>query len=629
MYLFRRTLLALMLLTVWSSLQAQPVANFSVGSNNVCSGSAIKFTNSSTGNNLTYQWTFNCPNANSTEKDPTHIFTNTAGADVANCLVTLLVTDQSGLQDSKTMTITVRSNPPKPLLGSTELDGIFFEHCDTIFDLTINNLSENTPHYNVVYDIDWGDGNKLENTSFDAPIAHQYYNNGKLGTDTLWIVAEAANGCTDSSYYYVALSGQPVINFNRETSYAACAAKTESIQLTSNQAVSPRTIYKWDMGDGSPIQTWTADQVGDTMIYTYNYPSCGRADTLPSGEVITDRYIIYLTASNKCGFDLVVPGTVQVFGAPYVNFEIKGDSLYLDSTVNAYRSCELDTFWFINTSASGYGGNYEQGIFCEYEDTVKWHIKATALSDLDTTIEYYCNNEEACQDSFFLIIDKKGTYEVTLVQSNHCDSAKATRILMLGEPPKVDFDIAEDIECYPATVRFVNESDPDIIRYFWDFGDGRQNDSIAALRDPEYLFYEKGEYEVTLQARDPYCWNNADTILVLEKLCQNLYVPNAFIPDSYEEKFRVFKPVASNLVDYQIEIFNTYGQRLWQSTAIEDGRPKDGWNGTYNGQPCPQDTYIWKIEAKIDDGTPGGRTWAGQKNAAGKTKTTGILNLIR
>jgi large repetitive protein len=66
---------------------------------------------------------------------------------------------------------------------------------------------------------------------------------------------------------------------------------------------------------------------------------------------------------------------------------------------------------------------------------------------------------------------------------------------------------------------------------------------------------------------------------------------------------------------------------MWTSTALDsEGRPLEGWDGTYNGSPMPQGTYMWKINALFIDNSP----WTGNDiGVSGDGKTIGSVSLIR
>jgi hypothetical protein len=56
------------------------------------------------------------------------------------------------------------------------------------------------------------------------------------------------------------------------------------------------------------------------------------------------------------------------------------------------------------------------------------------------------------------------------------------------------------------------------------------------------------------------------------------------------------------------------------------GEPAIGWNGKdMEGNPMPQDTYVWRVDATFLDGA----IWLGKTYENGTTKKYGTVTLIR
>ena len=73
-------------------------------------------------------------------------------------------------------------------------------------------------------------------------------------------------------------------------------------------------------------------------------------------------------------------------------------------------------------------------------------------------------------------------------------------------------------------------------------------------------------------------------------------------------------------------IINERGNVVFRSNKLDDdGSPLEGWDGTTGGEPMPPGNYMWKINAKFQDGTQ----WNGNNIGDGNTKTFGRLLLIR
>lgn len=68
-----------------------------------------------------------------------------------------------------------------------------------------------------------------------------------------------------------------------------------------------------------------------------------------------------------------------------------------------------------------------------------------------------------------------------------------------------------------------------------------------------------------------------------------MYLPNAFRPVGLND---VFKPVTVGFggSNYLFQIYNRWGQLIFESTDHQVG-----WNGTYNGEPAQQGTYVYLL----------------------------------
>ena len=72
----------------------------------------------------------------------------------------------------------------------------------------------------------------------------------------------------------------------------------------------------------------------------------------------------------------------------------------------------------------------------------------------------------------------------------------------------------------------------------------------------------------------------------------SLYSPNAFSPDG-DGINDFFNISGQKIEDFQIEIFNRWGQMVNKSFDLNDG-----WDGTFNGKKLPTGTYVYKIKTR-------------------------------
>lgn len=104
-----------------------------------------------------------------------------------------------------------------------------------------------------------------------------------------------------------------------------------------------------------------------------------------------------------------------------------------------------------------------------------------------------------------------------------------------------------------------------------------------------------------------------------------MYVPNSFIPGGTSTQLQKFMAIGSGIKSWHMSVFNKWGQVLWETTQLNDGKPVEGWDGTHKGTPQPQGIYFWKIDIEFINGTE----WKGMTYDSSPPKRTGSIYLIR
>ena len=108
----------------------------------------------------------------------------------------------------------------------------------------------------------------------------------------------------------------------------------------------------------------------------------------------------------------------------------------------------------------------------------------------------------------------------------------------------------------------------------------------------------------------------------------NLIVPNFLYPSDPSSGASEFLPKGKSLETYKLQIFDKFGNLLWETTSIDTTQgkfsPDVGWDGTSLNGDLPQGTYIWRIEATYKDGEP----WLGVMYN-GKLRKSGFITLVR
>ena len=112
--------------------------------------------------------------------------------------------------------------------------------------------------------------------------------------------------------------------------------------------------------------------------------------------------------------------------------------------------------------------------------------------------------------------------------------------------------------------------------------------------EPKHLFNRLGVYDISLVAIGKMNCNDTLTksIEVVENY--NLFVPNAFNPNSFNS---IWKPVISSGGNVKLQIFNRWGEKLLD---YETTNPQ--WDGKYKGELCQEGVYLYLMTVKSKSG---------------------------
>ena len=70
----------------------------------------------------------------------------------------------------------------------------------------------------------------------------------------------------------------------------------------------------------------------------------------------------------------------------------------------------------------------------------------------------------------------------------------------------------------------------------------------------------------------------------------NIYIPNSFSPNN-DLVNDTFKVAINNYNSFKLNIYNRYGQLIFESTD-----PSEGWDGKIGNDLAPISTYVMRVE---------------------------------
>ncbi len=442
-----------------------PVASFTFNPNNVCSGSSISFSSTSTGVGLTYHWDFG-DGTTSGQQNPSHVFTS-YGCGVQNFTVTLTVTDTFGCVSTVSHTVTILQQPEVLFV---ENNGFTFCHTDT------TNISDTAVVYNfspdagciTSYTVDWGDGSPPQNISlpFDAtnPVQHIYTS---LGYFSVTFTAVGSNGCITTDVQTVTIESNPVAVLIGPPMGTNSGCAPMQICVTNiSQNISSTTNLLLNWGDGI-TQILPPSSVGDTVCHIYHLSGCNNG--------VMTNYSITLTASNVCDFSSVSWSPVRIYSPPEAEFTIVDDSVCVDEPVVFINITEPNS-----CAASSF-------------TTYTWDF-GDGTTFGPTPVHWSSNPQQTVTHTY----GDTGTYTVTLIATNNstngCGSSQYSMTVYVSD---AFAEFAWDTVCYGDPTSFIDQSwapGATIVGWEWSFGDG----GTSTQQNPTHTYNTWGDFNACL-----------------------------------------------------------------------------------------------------------------------------------
>ena len=184
-----------------------------------------------------------------------------------------------------------------------------------------------------------------------------------------------------------------------------------------------------------------------------------------------------------------------------------------------------------------------------------------------------------------------GNFNVRLIVTNKngCkDTANAPVVGNKRPIASADYVRTSDrIYVEEDTVQFINNSVGGN-KYIWEIVTIKTDTAFETASS----FSTPGRYKIKLAAKDTLTGCEDSTSLFIDvRVRENVYVPTAFTPNG-DGSNDFFKIGIENITAFEVIIVNRWGEIVYTSTD-----PRFEWDGTYKGQPCQTDTYVYLVNA--------------------------------
>ena len=516
-------------------------------------------------NGSNFQWIFgdaSTPNPLVSNTNPiSHTYLSNG-----NYNVTLRMTNAYNCISDTTKLIHVLYTP-KPIFAFSDSVG-----CHPLTD-TIFNLTDTIPACSHFWNL--GNGNS---SSFVHPFPQIYINqNAALCTDTayfitLWssylsTIPLGIKTCEDSLTKPLIVHPKPIADFSASDSCSFTYPKI--VNFTSNSQCASN--YQW-LVNGNPFSnnnnsSYLFNNQGNYIISLINsnqYPSGQCFDTADFQYFIYPHWKESIQISPVLGCDpLTVNFNLNDTNVIYKILFGDGQTSNLTQMIHTYQ-------------------NYLTNINIDYY-----------------TIKIYVDGKKGCKDS-----------------------VEFTDTIQVYPLAKAAFSYIHDSYPFPDLWRVIfTDLSVNANIWDWNFGDG----TTSNLQNPIHSYQRKDIYTTILVANNQYNCPSDTTITIELKELWGMQIPNAFQPGNFNYDVGHFKAYGEGLLEFRLEVYDTWGNKLWETSEITDKKPTGAWDGTKDGKPLPADTYVWKAYAKFVNGS----TWTGMKQKDGTYKTYGTITLIR
>jgi gliding motility-associated-like protein len=625
----------------------QGVPSFTASNTSVCPGDCIGFTDNSLGNPSAWFWTFSgAATGTSNIQNPSTVCYNNSG----NFTVTLQITNTCGtftntqigyIQVGAGATPNITANGPLTFCeGGTvtlstntvgtyqwQLNGVAIAgetnasltvtqsgsytvsvgsgSCSGVSNaLQVNVTPATTSVVNALSATVICTGETVILESVNTASSYQWALNGvaiagatnqqltvnSAGDYTLQV--SSTNGCTATStptiVTLLSATAPTVTSTNGQFSF--CQGQSLTLEATTGLA-----NYQWYLNNnaivGATSATLVVTQTGSYSVSTLSANGCNTSSSqtiinllpLPTAQVSPAGPILICNA---------VPALLQVAsGATSYQWYNSGVSI-AGATLNTFLAAQTGDYSVEITNSLGCTAtsntvivSFNTGITVSIYNADPFPCDGDVVY-LSTTQNYNQINWTTGESGIQIAVTTSGRYGVTVVNSGGCTASKNIDIDFL---PKPMVEAGDDVtsDCIKgAILKGTGDGAP-----IWEPAFGLSNNNTFDVNafpintTMYYLTVDNGTCKAT------------DSVVVSAE-CSSIYLPSAFTPngDGLNDVFMAF---GIDLKDFQLVIYNRWGEKIFQTQDITLG-----WDGTYRGAPSPLGLYVWELETSDKNGNP-------------------------
>ena len=580
-----------------------------------CTPALVQLGNTSINANGNQLWMFGDGNTSSANA-PEHLFDSESNTD-STYVVTLVAQSAAGCSDTASVDVVVWGTPTAQLTLNN-LEGCY--PVEVTFENTSEGQTMNT----------WAYGNGETSATNDSLHSKVFFNPTQelIAYETV-LTATNAHGCATDAM--VSFDVAPHLNAAFDAVNAGCSPVNAQLINQSEGAAS----YSWNFDDGSmPSNEF---QPNHSFVNTTN-------------EDMT--FEVQLIAQSAYGCIDTVSVGVHVYPMPQAEFSVTPvTQTYPNATVGinnmSLSSDAAVQYWSFGDGAELAG---EQPIFHTYNTWGTYNITLLVdngfCADAQTEqvqilspnpVANFTGSGAGCapllvafdnlsnhgagyvwdfgddymtsEESPVHVYTRPGVYNVSLTaigfEGQEHEAIHYATVEVFPTATAAFVFSPSQVVAPDQPVEFINLSDEDATEFLWTFGDGM----VSTEANPIYTYTEPGQYDVSLTANNVF---NCPSTFIMEQAIEAtsggfMEFPTGFTPNNggsngggYDPASLdndVFHPHHLGIVQYEMVVFNKWGELIFRSTD-----PYIGWDGYFQGRIARQDVYAWRATAQFSNG---------------------------
>ncbi len=473
---------------------------------------------------------------------------------------------------------------------------------------------------------------------------------------TTYTVTGTSGSCSGTATTTITVNPVPVVTVN---SPSICSGQTAS--LTAGGA----TSYTWSVG-ATPTGTNTADaSPTSTTTYTVTGTSLGCSDSAIATVTVGSALSITVNSPTICNGQTA---NLTAGGGTTYTWSAGASST---GTNTADASPTTTTTYTVTGTTGACSGTATATVTVNALPTVLISGTSSICSGQNTSLtasgaSTYVWNTTSTSNPLTVSPTSTTTYTVTGTDANGCVNT-ATQTVTVNTMPVAD--AGNDVTICSGTSVLLTASGG--ANFVWSNGPTTANNTVAPTAtttyfvtvangsctdndtvtitvnttptagvSPDITITQGTSTTIVATGGGTYLWNDGSTTplitvspnqttqycvtvsngictdsvcmrVIVDMVCGELFVPNAFSPnnDLSNDRFRVKVGNIACVQDVQLVVFDRWGEKVFEATAPQfacSDNPSDntaGWDGTYNGKALDNAVFVYYLTIKLSNST--------------------------